>query len=135
MKLFNTFFCILWLIEFLSAQNVDSIHISIPSDSSTTSFEFFSDSLKSDSIKIAQQKISNAALDELWLQFQLNSSFDHDTNAIKYYHFDNLINTNYTGVADILRNKPEFQVYDFFSMGYPRYVALNNLLPSRQVFF
>lgn len=124
-------FTIYSLIDFLQAQISDSIQVIQHADSITNVNTLISDSMKIDSIKRAQQKEINTIYSQLWQQFKLKGGLEKNTNLKIYHHFDDLIIINYTGLADIFRHQPAFQVYDFLSPGYPRFIAYNNLLPHQ----
>lgn len=131
MKSLFAFIIILVLVQVLPAQRPDSIRITVPPDSNRTTMVLLRDSLKTDSIKIVEEKISNATFDQIWLNFQLNGGIDKSTLEHIYHQFEDLVTTNYTGLADVFRGQPEFQIYDFITMGYPRHIGKNNLLPHQ----
>lgn len=118
-------------MRFLFAQNADSTHLVIPSDSIIVTTGINSDSLKIDSLKIARERESNIAFDKIWVNFQIDGNIDTQPQQEIYFEYDDIITTNYTGLADVFRNVPEFQIYDFYTMGYPRYISRNNLLPHQ----
>ena len=123
---------IFFLIAILPAQNADSLQVSFQSDSSFSKDETPVDTLGENiGTSEDQKKITKEEYARIWTEFQLNGGFNHTGTLEKYYNFSNLININYTGMADVFRNHPSFQVYDFFSMGYPRFIAQNNLLPHQ----
>jgi hypothetical protein len=124
-------FTVYSLINFLPAQIADSIQVVAHTDSIAEIMNLLSDSMKTDSIKLTQQKAVNVTYNQLWQQFKLEGGIKKNTNSKIYHHFDNLIIINYTGLADIFRHQPTFQVYDFMSPGYPRFIAFNNLLPHQ----
>ena len=115
---------IFFLIAILPAQNADSLQFSFQSDSSFSKDETPVDTLGENiGTSEDQKKITKEEYARIWTEFQLNGGFNHTGTSEKYYKFSNLININYTGMADVFRNHPSFQVYDFFSMGYPRFIA------------
>ncbi len=115
----------------MHAQISDSIQVVTQADSTANINTSLSDSVKIDSIKLAQQNALNTTYSQLWRQFKLKGGLDKITDLKIYHHFDDLIIINYTGLADIFRHQPAFQVYDFLSAGYPRFIAYNNLLPHQ----
>ncbi|MEJ2543510.1 MAG: hypothetical protein P8Y99_05535 [Calditrichaceae bacterium] len=131
MRSLFVFLIVSFLFEFVSAQIADSIQVDASLDSIKTVNTVLSDSMRADSIKRAQQKAINAEYDQSWKKFQLKGSPDKTEKKEIYYQFDDLITINYTGLADIFRHKPEFQMYNFMWPGFPRFIGYNNLLPHQ----
>ena len=106
MKSFLAFIIILVSVQILPAQRPDSIKIAVPPDSNMATMVLLRDSLKTDSVKRVEEKISNASFDQLWLNFQLNGGIDKYPIEQIYHQFEDLITTNYTGLADVFRDQP-----------------------------
>ena len=131
MRLLFVFLITCIMIGSLSAQIIDSIQTVTPDDSVISINAMVIDSMKTDSIRQAQQKAIREEYVQSWKHFQLNGSPDQRGKREVYYQFDDLVTLNYTGVADIFRHQPKFQIFDFQKPGYPRFVGLNNLLPHQ----
>jgi hypothetical protein len=52
----------------------------------------------------------------------------------KIYIYQNLINTSYSGFADLLKRENDFQIYDFLLFGRPQLIAPVNMLPHQTNF-
>lgn len=119
------------LINFLAAQIDDSMQAIVPVDSVIEKDILSADSARIDSIKLASLKAMHAAYDQIWKQFKLNGGPEKNERQKQFFHFNELISINYTGLADVFRHQPAFQIYDFFIPGFPRFIADNNLLPHQ----
>ena len=115
----------------LSAQIIDSVQTFTPDDSINSAITVNIDSMRTDSIRQAQQKAIRDKYVQSWKHFQIKGYPDQTEKKEIYYQFDDLINLNYTGFADIFRHQLEFQIFDFLRPGFPRFVARNNLLPHQ----
>jgi len=115
MRLVTVFITIICVFDFLSSQVVDSLQVTLP-DTSKIDTVMAVDSLAVDTLlNVEKEDVSDLVYRRLWQQFQLE---------------DGLKDSVY-GLADIFRHNADFQIYDFFSFGYPRFVAGNNLLPHQ----
>ena len=55
--------------------------------------------------------------------------------SAQYYHFNKLINTNFDGFADVMRNNEKIQIFDFMEPGQPRFIAPLNMFPHQAANF
>lgn len=60
---------------------------------------------------------------------------DFTNPADTVFSFSQIKNTIYNGFADLFRQQSDFQIYDFYEMGQPRYVAPLHLWPQQSGVF
>ena len=63
------------------------------------------------------------------VQYNLAGTTDSIRTAV--YRYEDNIHIAYNGFADVFRNEPLFQVFDFLEMGEPRYISALHLLPNQ----
>ena len=130
MKFIQSFFLLSICCVTLPAQESDSLYI-IDSDSLIRA-EAISNG---DSIPATEPSTvadtTRLAMQELWSHFKKTNQLLHPSPKRLRFQFDDLLLLNYTGLADIFRHQPDFQIYDLLRPGYPRFVAPINLLPHQ----
>ena len=89
---------------------------------------------KIEALRAEQIRESSAELDSSWQTLLATNEISDSSASKSLFKFENILLTNYTGLADAFRHKPTYQVFDFFSPGYPRYIAGLNLLPHQTSF-
>jgi hypothetical protein len=106
------------------AAQQDSLRQPIPADS----IVFGIDSLKA-SPHPAAKNIPRLKTEYYSLDGKAHPATDSVTTVV--HDFRRLLHLNYNGMADVFRNTPAYQIYDFNDMGIPRYVAGIGLLPHQ----
>jgi len=113
-------------------QTADSLNVNIAdttmSVADTTLRDQKSDSTLGENIK---QKKNPILLRPVEYNLQNKPVQPGDTSAYEVFRFDDILYLNYNGMADVFRNTPQIQIYDFLEMGLPRYVSAYNLLPHQ----
>ncbi len=92
-----------------------------------------SDSVQTDTLqrRATKPRPQPVVLQPLWYDLDGSVKTLNDTSVHTVFRFDQLLYQSYNGAADVFRNRPQVQVFDFLEMGLPRYIAPVNLLPHQ----